>query len=143
SAAGVGGQRRVDRVAYPALEAAERLLVRLALGQLLVVVGPALAVLMPDLGDRGHVDRVVESAVAAQRQPEDPLPAARGHLDRGGAVVGGEVVPASEPEHLAYIADDGAGDDRADPEQAGQAGPGGPSRGGQLRAGRPHLAPER
>src|SRR6516165_7018125 len=102
-------------------EAAERLLVRLALSQLLVVVGPALAVLVPDLGDRGHVDRVVEPAVAAQRQPVD-LPAAGGHLDRGGAVVGGEVIPASEPEYLAHVADDGAGDDRADAEQAGQAG---------------------
>src|SRR6516165_3376352 len=93
-------------------EAAERLLVRLALSQLLVVVGPALAMFVADLGDRGHVDRVVEPAVAAQRQPVD-LPAAGGHLDRGGAVVGGEVVAAGDPEHLPHVADDGAGNDRA------------------------------
>jgi hypothetical protein len=63
------------------------------------------------------------------------LPAAGGHLDRGGAVVGGEVVPASEPEHLADVADHGAGDDRADAEQAGQAGAGGFDRHGQFLVG--------
>src|SRR5262249_31674138 len=39
---------------------------------------------------------------------------------------------AGEPEHRADGADHGAGDDRADAEQAGQAGARGPDRGGQL-----------
>ena len=42
----------------------------LALGEFLVVVGAALAVQLADLGDRGHVDRVVEPAVPAPGQPE-------------------------------------------------------------------------
>jgi hypothetical protein len=37
-------------------------------GYLLVVIGAAGAVLVTDLGDRGHVDRVVDPAVPAQRQ---------------------------------------------------------------------------
>jgi len=45
------------------------------------------------------------------------------------------VVPVGEPEHLAHVADHGAGDDRADTEQAGQAGARGPDRCGQLLAG--------
>jgi hypothetical protein len=95
----------------------------LALGQFLVVVSAALAVPVTDLGDRSHVNGVVEPAVPAPRQPAG-LPAAGGHLDRRGPVVSSEVVPAREPGHLAGIADDGGGDDGADPEQAGQAGPG-------------------
>jgi hypothetical protein len=63
-----------------------------------------------DLGDRGHVDGVVEAAVPAPAQPED-LALSRRHLDRGGAVAGGEVVPAREPGHVADIADDDAGHD--------------------------------
>src|SRR5262252_5496389 len=94
----------------------------LALGRLLVVVGPAVAALGPDLADRGHVDGVIDPPVAAQRQPVDLLAVPGGHLDRGGAVPGGEVVPVREPEYLAHVADHGAGDDRADTEDAGQAG---------------------
>jgi tetratricopeptide (TPR) repeat protein len=60
---GVGHQPGVDRVADPALEAAQRLLAGLALGDFLVVVGPAVAVLVADLADRGHVDRMVEAPV--------------------------------------------------------------------------------
>jgi hypothetical protein len=45
------------------------------------------------------------------------------------------VVPASEPEHLSHVADHGAGDDRADAEDAGQAGTGGTDRCGQVLAG--------
>jgi hypothetical protein len=62
------------------------------------------------------------------RPPED-TPA------RGGVVAGGEVVPVREPEHLAHVADDGAGDDRADAEDPGQAGAGGLHRRGQLLVG--------
>jgi hypothetical protein len=48
-----------------ALETAERFLVGLSLGQLLVVIRATLAVPVPDLGDRSHVDRVVDAPVAA------------------------------------------------------------------------------
>src|SRR5262249_28233203 len=74
-------------------QAAQGFLAGLALGWLLREVGAAVAVPVADLGDRGHVDGVVEPSVAAPVQPPD-LAAAAGHLDRGGAVVGGEVVPA-------------------------------------------------
>ena len=68
--------------------------------------GAAVAVLVPDLGDRGHMDGVVDAPVAAQRQPVG-LAVPGGHLDRGGAVVGGEVVAAGEPGHGDDVADDG------------------------------------
>ena len=119
--AGVGLEAGVDGVADPPLEGAERFFVGLALGYFLVVVGAAVAVLVADLGDRGHVDRVVDPPVAAQRQPVD-LPVPGGHLDRGGAVIGGEVIAAGEPGHVADVADDGAGDDRADAEDLGEGG---------------------
>jgi hypothetical protein len=68
-----------------------------------------------DLGDRGHVNGVVEPAVPAPAQPAG-LAGAGGHLDRGGPVAGGEVVPAVEAGHIADVADDSGGDDRAHPE---------------------------
>jgi hypothetical protein len=57
--AGIGLQAGVDRVADPPLEAAQRFLVGLALGDLALVVGAAVAVSVPDLGDGGDVDRVL------------------------------------------------------------------------------------
>jgi hypothetical protein len=69
--------------------------VRLPLGQLLLVIGAAVAVPVPDLGDRGHVDGVVDAPVAAQRQSAG-LPVPGGRLDRGGAVIGGEVIASGE-----------------------------------------------
>src|SRR6266516_583367 len=113
----------VDGVADPPLEGPERFFVRLTLGYFLVVVGAAVAVLVPDLGDRGHVDRVVDAAVAAQRQAVD-LAIPGGHLDRGGAVIGGEVVAAGEAGHVGDVAGDGAGDDRAGAEHLGEGGAG-------------------
>src|SRR5215831_10260214 len=89
--AGVGLEAGVDGVADLPLQAAQGLFAGLAFGQFLVVVGAARAVPVADLGDRGHVDGVVDPAVAAPGQPVD-LPLARGNLDRGGAVPGGEVV---------------------------------------------------
>jgi hypothetical protein len=74
-----------------------------------------------DLGDRGHVDGVVEAAVPAPAQPVD-LARAGGHLDRRGAVVGREAVPAGKAGHVADVADDGGGHDGPDSEQPGQAG---------------------
>ena len=81
-------------------------------GCFLVVIGAAGAVLVTDLGDRGHVDRAVDPAVAAQRQAVD-LAVPRRHLDRGGAVIGGEVIAAGKPDNVAGVADDGPGDDGA------------------------------
>jgi hypothetical protein len=53
------------------------------------------------------------------------LPLPGGDLDRRGAVVGGKAVAGAEAGHVADFADDGGGDDGADPEQPGQAGPAG------------------
>ena len=94
-APGVCLQAGEDGVADLAFQRAQRFFAGLALGQLLVVVGAARAVPVTDLGDRGHVDRVAVPAVAAPGQPAG-LPAARGHLDGGGAVVGSEVIPVRE-----------------------------------------------
>jgi hypothetical protein len=88
-AGSVSSEPEVDGVAELAFERAERFFAGLALGDLLLEVGAAVAVGVPDLGERGHVDGVVEAPVAAQREPVD-LPLAGGDFDRGSAVVGGE-----------------------------------------------------
>jgi hypothetical protein len=51
------------------LQRAQGLFGGLALGQFLVVVGAAFAVPVADLGDRGHVDGVVDPPVPAPLQP--------------------------------------------------------------------------
>jgi hypothetical protein len=132
--ASVGLEPGEDGVADLALEGPERIFVRLSVGRFLVVVGAALAVLVPQLGDRGHVDRMVDAPVAAQGQPVD-LPVSRGHFDRCGAVIGGEVIAAREAGHVADVADDGPGNHGADAEDLREAGAGGPDRGGQLLPG--------
>ena len=114
----------VDGVADFPFEGAERFLAGLALGSFLVVVGAAVAVPLPDLGDGGHVDGVVEAPVAAPGQPEH-LPLSRRHFDRGGAVVGSELVSAGEAGDVGDVAEDGGGDDRADTEDAGHGAAGG------------------
>jgi hypothetical protein len=48
-----------------------------------------------DLGDRGHVDGVVDPPVPAPREPVH-LPVPRRHLDRGGPVVSGEAIAVPE-----------------------------------------------
>src|SRR5215475_9714539 len=121
SSPGVVLQTGVNGVADVALEGAGRLFAGLALGQLVVEVGAALAVLVADLGDRGHVDGVIDAPVPAPRQPVDP-PIPRRHLDGRCAVVGGEAAAAGEPGHLAGGADHGGGDDRAGTEDPRQAG---------------------
>src|SRR5690348_15551700 len=82
---GISLQAGEDGVADLAFQRAQGLLGGLALGELLVVVSAALAVPLADLGDRGHVDGVVEVAVPAPAQPAG-LALAGGHLDRGGPV---------------------------------------------------------
>jgi hypothetical protein len=80
-------------------------------------------VLVADLDDGRHVDGVAVPPVPAPGQlVHRALPG--GHLDRRGPVAGGEAVPAAEAGHVADVADDGRGDDRADPGQPGQAGAG-------------------
>jgi len=123
-----------DGVADPPFEASERFLVGLALGDLAVIVGAAGTVPVPDLGDRGHVEGVVDAPVPAQRQPAG-LAVPRGHLDRGGAVVRSEVIPAGEPGHVGDVADHGAGIDRAEAEDLGEAGARGSDGRGQLLLG--------
>ncbi len=66
---GISLQVLVDGVADLPLEGAQGLFGCLALGDLLVVVGAAVAVPVADLGDGGHVDRVVQAAVPAPGQP--------------------------------------------------------------------------
>jgi len=74
-AAGVGLEAGEDGVTDLPLQRAQGFLAGLALGQLLVEVGAALAVPVADLGDRGHVDGVVEPPVPAPGQPVDlPVP---------------------------------------------------------------------
>jgi hypothetical protein len=119
--AGIGLKAAEDGVADLALEGPQGLLVSLSLGHFLVVAGAALAVLVPELGYRGHVDRVVDTPVPAQRQPVD-LPVPGGHFDRRGAVIGGEVISPGEPGNVADVADDGPGDHRADAEDLREAG---------------------
>ncbi len=133
-AAGIGLEAGEDGVADLPLQRSQGLFGGLALGQLLVVAGAALAVPVADLGDRGHVDGVAVPAVPAPAQPVDnALPG--GHLDRRGAVAGGEVVPAGKTGHVADVTDDRSGYYRANPGQAGQASPGRLDRGGQLFPG--------
>ncbi len=45
------------------------------------------------------------------------------------------MIPARKPGHVADVADGGGGDDRADLEQPGQAGPGRPDRCGEFLPG--------
>ena len=113
----------------------------LAVGDLAVVVGAAVAVPVAYLGDRGHVDGVVDPPVAAQRQPVHLL-VPRRHFDRGGAVAGGEVIPAGEPGDVPGIADDGVGDDGADAEDLSQRGVARLDRCGQLLPGLAQLGIE-
>jgi hypothetical protein len=80
-AAGVSLQAGEDGVADLPFQRAQGFFGRLAFGQFLVVVGAALAVPVADLGDRGHVDGVVEPPVPAPAQPVD-LARAGGHLCR-------------------------------------------------------------
>jgi hypothetical protein len=95
-------------------------------------------VAVADLGDRGHVDDVIQSPVPAPGQPVD-LPVPRRHLDRRGAVVSGEAVPAGEAGRVRDVADHGGGDDRADAEDLGERGARSPDHQRQLLPGVTHL----
>ena len=90
-----------------------------AFGELAFVVAAAGTVAVADLGDRRAVQSMVQPTVAAPREPMDG-PSAGGELDRGGAGVGGITAGGGEPRRVAAVADEHAGDDRADPEDLRQ-----------------------
>jgi hypothetical protein len=108
-----------EGVADATLQGAQRLLLRLPLGDLaLVVVGPARRG-VADLGDCGQVEGVVVLAVAARVEPVARAGSAGG-VDGGGAVVAGEPRWRGEPGRVADVAQDEPRDDRADTVQLEQ-----------------------
>jgi hypothetical protein len=110
----------VDDVGESPFEAAQRFEVGLALVALVSVVvltGPGHAV----LNDRGDMQRVVEPAVAAAVEPVAVV-VSGGHVDRCGARVAGEVVPAAEPADVAGLGDDLRGVDGSDSVDLQQRG---------------------
>jgi hypothetical protein len=68
SAGDVGEELAVDRVADPSFQRAQRFLLRLPVGLLAQVEGAAGGVVR-DLGDGGHVQRVVELPVPTRVEP--------------------------------------------------------------------------
>jgi hypothetical protein len=107
-----------DGVADAALQGAQRLLVRLPLGDLALVVGPAGRV-VADLGDGGQVEGMVELVVAARVESVASAGSAGG-FDGGGAVVGREPLWRREPGGVADVTKDEPRDDRADTVQLEQ-----------------------
>jgi hypothetical protein len=70
-----------------------------------------------ELGDRSHVDRRVQRPVPASRQAvRDPR--SRRVLDRGCAVVRGEVITVPEPAYVTTVTNQGRGDDRPTPNNS-------------------------
>jgi hypothetical protein len=98
----IGQQAPVDGIRQPALQAPQRFLGGLALGQLAPVVdlagaGPA------DLDHGHHVQGVIQLAVPGPRQPvADDL--AAGGLQRGSAGMSGEMMLAREPADVTDLA---------------------------------------
>ena len=76
---------------------------------------------MADLGDRRDVDRMVELADSASREPVGDATAG-GHFDGCSAGVGGEVVTVLEAGDVAGVADQHGGDDGSHTEQFGHGG---------------------
>lgn len=81
------------------------------------VVGAARGV-VADLGDGGHVDRVVQLSVPARVQPVSRLRSRR-CFDRGRPVVPSEVPGGREPADVTDSADDDRRHQRPDPEHLG------------------------
>jgi hypothetical protein len=118
---GIEEELSIDGIADAPLEGAHGFFLGLALGDLALEERAAGRVREADLGDRGDVDGVVQLPVASPGEPVRDPPT-RGHLDGGGAGVGGEVVLAGETADVAGVFDEHGGDDRADPENVGQRG---------------------
>ena len=104
------------------LSARSASLLRLALGDLAVVVAAAWAVAIPDLGDGGHVDGVVEACGCRGARAARPCAPPEDTSIGCGAVEGGEAVAGREAGDVAGDADDGGGHDRADPEDVDDGG---------------------
>jgi hypothetical protein len=124
---GVEKQLAVDGVRDLTLERPQGLLLRLALGNLAVEVDPSLGAGVADLSDRGHVEGVVELAVAAAREPMHDPPT-RGQLDRSRAAIGGIGISVGETSNVAGVSDQRRSMDRADPIELGDRGSRGPNR---------------
>jgi len=92
----VGEELAVDDIGDAPLEATQRFLAGLGLGELGFVVGAAGTATVADLGDRRHVDRMVQSPVALEVHAVD-RPTGAALVVGGGAVVAGEVVAVPEP----------------------------------------------
>jgi len=129
--AGVDDQLSVDGVADLALQRPQRFLLRLALVDLAIEVGATCRMGLAELTDRGHVEGMVQLAVAALRQPVNGATTG-GELDRGRAVVGGVAIPVGESGDVAGVADQPSSDDRSDSEQIGH---------GRCRCGDSHTDP--
>jgi hypothetical protein len=71
-----------------------------------------------DLGDGGHVDGVVELPVTAAVHD---VSAGR-RFDRGGAVIGGELITAGESVNVTDMAQHRGDDDRTDAVEVGEGG---------------------
>jgi hypothetical protein len=74
-ALGVSDEVGEDGVADASFQTAHCLFVGLALLQLALVIGAAVAVAVGHLGDSGHVDGMVELAVAPPGETENLVPA--------------------------------------------------------------------
>ena len=109
----------IDQVGQPPLEAPQRFLGGLALGPLPLVVEAAGRARVADLGDRHHVQGVVDPPVPGPGQPVADL-LAGGGVDRGGAVIAGKSVLGGEPGHVTNLSQNPPSDHRADTEQISQ-----------------------
>ena len=131
----VSDELAVDHIGQPALQAAQRFFAGLAFGPFAFVVGAALAFRVADLGHGHDVHGVVDAAVARAGEAVTDL-VARGHVDRGGAVVGGEVVLGREAAHVSHLGQYPAGHEGADAVEVDQACLGGLDHGSDAVPGR-------
>ena len=115
---GVADQAPVDHVGQPPLKAAQGFFVALPVGSFAHVVGAARAVAL-ELGDGHGVQAAVELAVpgAGESVAHD---VSGGHLDGGGAGVGGERGGGAEAVHVPDPGEDLPGVEVTDSAQLGQ-----------------------
>jgi hypothetical protein len=111
---GISDEVGVDQIADSPFEGPDGFLARLPFGPFAFVIGAARTVSEVALSDPSHVNGVVEPAVASPGEPVDLL-LPGGHLDGGGAVVGGKGSSAGEAADVTDRAHHCAGHERADP----------------------------
>ena len=116
---GVLAELLVHGVGEVPFERAEGVASGASLGAAALEVGAGSRV-VASLGERHHVQGVVEAAVAAPVEPV-ALCLARAGGDGGGAVEAGEAGLAGDAADVADLTDDAGGAEVADPDQAGQA----------------------